>query len=111
MFNKGQLAGLMKQAQAMQDNLKKAQDELGNIEVTGESGSGLVKVTMTCKHDVKRVQIDPSLVVPDDKDMLEDLVAAAFNDAVRKAEETSQAKLGKITAGMPGLPAGMKFPF
>jgi len=111
MFNKGQLAGLMKQAQAMQDNLKKAQDELGTIEVTGESGSGLVKVTMTCKHDVKRVQIDPSLVVPDDKDMLEDLVAAAFNDAVRKAEETSQAKLGKITAGMPGLPAGMKFPF
>jgi len=111
MFNKGQLAGLMKQAQAMQDNLKKAQDELGTIEVTGESGSGLVKVTMTCKHDVKRVQIDPSLVIADEKDMLEDLVAAAFNDAVRKAEETSQAKLGKITAGMPGLPAGMKFPF
>ena len=111
MFNKGQLAGLMKQAQAMQDNLKKAQDELGTIEVTGESGSGLVKVTMTCKHDVKRLQIDPSLLVADEKDMLEDLVAAAFNDAVRKAEETSQAKLGKITAGMPGLPPGMKLPF
>ena len=110
MFNKGQLAGLMKQAQAMQDNLKKAQDELANIEVSGESGSGLVKVTMTCKHDVRRVQIDPSLLA-DDKDMLEDLVAAAFNDAVRKAEETSQAKLGKITAGMPGLPPGMKLPF
>jgi DNA-binding YbaB/EbfC family protein len=110
MFNKGQLAGLMKQAQAMQDNLKKAQDELANIEVSGESGSGLVKVTMTCKHDVKRVEIDPSLLA-DDKDMLEDLVAAAFNDAVRKAAETSEAKLGKITSGMPGLPPGMKLPF
>ena len=99
MFNKGQLAGLMKQAQAMQDNMKKAQDELGFIEVNGESGAGLVKVTMTCKHDVKRVTIDPSLV------------AAAFNAAVRKAEETSAEKMGKITAGMPGLPGGMKFPF
>jgi DNA-binding YbaB/EbfC family protein len=77
MFNKGQLAGLMKQAQAMQDNMKKAQDELGSIEVTGESGAGLVKVTMTCKHEVRRVTIDPSLLA-DDKDMLEDLVAAAF---------------------------------
>jgi DNA-binding YbaB/EbfC family protein len=110
MFNKGQLAGLMKQAQAMQDNMKKAQDELGNIEVTGESGAGLVKVTMTCKHDVKRVTIDPSLLA-EDKDMLEDLVAAAFNAAVRKAEDTSGEKMGKITAGMPSLPGGMKFPF
>jgi nucleoid-associated protein EbfC len=109
MFNKGQLAGLMKQAQAMQDNMKKAQDELGLVEVTGESGAGLVKITMTCKHDVKRVEIDPSLLA-DDKDMLEDLVAAAFNAAVRKAEETSQEKMGKLTAGMP-LPAGMKLPF
>ena len=100
MFNKGQLAGLMKQAQAMQDNLKKAQDELAFIEVEGESGAGLVKVTMTCKHEVKRITIDPSLLA-DDKDMLEDLVAAAFNAAVRKAEETSSEKLGKITAGMP----------
>lgn len=107
MFNKGQLAGLMKQAQAMQDNMKKAQEELGGIEVTGESGSGLVKVTMTCKHDVRRVEIAPALLA-DDKDMIEDLVAAAFNDAVRKAEETSQAKMGKLTAG---LPAGMKLPF
>ena len=106
---KGQLAGLMKQAQAMQDNLKKAQDELANIEVEGQSGAGLVKVTMTCKHDVKRVQIDPSLVVADDKDMLEDLVAAAFNDAARKVEETSQAKMGKIS--VPGMPGGMKLPF
>ena len=110
MFNKGQLAGLMKQAQAMQDNMKKAQEELAFIEVKGESGSGLAKVLMTCKHEVKRITIDPSLLA-DDKDMLEDLMAAAFNDAVRKAEETSQAKLGKITAGMPGLPGGMKFPF
>ena len=110
MFNKGQLAGLMKQAQTMQDNMKKAQEELGNIEVSGESGAGLVKVLMTCKHDVRRVTIDPSLLT-EDKDMLEDLVAAAFNAAVRKAEDTSTEKMGKITAGMPGLPGGMKFPF
>ena len=109
MFNKGQLAGLMKQAQAMQDNLKKAQDELATIEVSGESGAGLVKVTMTCKHDVKRVVIDPSLL-GEDKDMLEDLVAAAFNDGIRRAEEVSQEKMGKLTAGMP-LPPGMKLPF
>ena len=102
---KGQLAGLMKQAQAMQDNLRRAQDELGSIEVEGQSGAGLVKVTMTCKHDVRRVAIDPSLL-GDDRDMLEDLVAAAFNAAVRKAEETSQEKMGKLTAGMPGLPGG-----
>ena len=106
---KAQLAGLMKQAQQMQDNLKRAQEELALIEVEGQSGAGLVKVLMTCKHDVKRVSIDPSLLA-DDKDMLEDLVAAAFNDAVRRAEETSQEKMGKLTAGMP-LPPGMKFPF
>ena len=109
MFNKGQLAGLMKQAQAMQDNLKKAQEELALIEVTGEAGAGMVKVVMTCKHDVRRVTIDPSLLA-DDKDMLEDLVAAAFNDGVRRAEQVSQEKMGKLTAGMP-LPPGMKFPF
>ena len=110
MFNKGQLAGLMKQAQAMQDNIKKTQDELATIEVTGESGSGLVKVLMTCKHDVKRVSIDASLL-SDDKDMLEDLIAAAFNDGARKAEEATEAKMGKLTGGMPGLPGGMKLPF
>ena len=110
MFNKGQLAGLMKQAQAMQENLKKAQDELAFIEVTGESGSGMVKILMTCKHQVKRVTIAPSLL-NDDKDMLEDLIAAAFNDAARKAEETSEAKMGKLTGGMPGLPGGLKLPF
>ncbi len=106
---KGQIAGLMKQAQAMQDNMKKAQEELALMEVEGQSGAGLVKVTMTCKNDVKRVTIDPSLLA-EDKDMLEDLVAAAFNDAVRRAEEVSTAKMGKLTAGMP-LPPGMKFPF
>lgn len=110
MFNKGQLAGLMKQAQAMQENLKKAQDELAFIEVTGEAGSGLVKILMTCKHEVKRVSIDPSLMT-DDKDMLEDLIAAAFNDAARKAEEASEAKMGKLTGGMPSLPGGLKLPF
>lgn len=106
---KGQLAGLMKQAQAMQDNLKKAQDELALIEVEGQSGAGLVKVLMTCKHDVKRITIDPSLLA-DDKDMLEDLVAAAVNDAVRRAAATSEEKMGKLTSGMP-MPPGMKFPF
>jgi DNA-binding YbaB/EbfC family protein len=106
---KNQLAGLMKQAQAMQDNLRKAQEELATVEVEGQAGAGLVKVTMTCRHDVKRVSIDPSLL-GDDKDMLEDLVAAAFNDGIRRAEATSQEKMGKLTAGMPQIP-GMKFPF
>jgi nucleoid-associated protein EbfC len=106
---KNQLAGLMKQAQAMQDNLRKAQEELATIEVEGQSGAGLVKVQMTCKHDVKRVTIDPSLLA-DDKDMLEDLVAAAINDAVRRVEQTTQEKMGKLTAGMPNIP-GMKLPF
>ncbi len=106
---KGQLAGLMKQAQAMQENMKRAQDELASVEVEGQSGAGLVKVTMTCKHAVRRVAIDPSLLA-DDKDMLEDLVAAAFNDAVRRAEEVSAEKMGKLTAGLP-MPPGMKFPF
>jgi DNA-binding YbaB/EbfC family protein len=106
---KGQLAGLMKQAQAMQDNMKKMQDQLAGIEVEGQAGAGMVKVVMTCKNDVKRVTIDPSLL-GDDKDMLEDLVAAAFNDAVRKAEATSQEKMGSLTAGLP-LPPGFKLPF
>ena len=107
---KGGIGNLMKQAQQMQDNMQKLQAKIAEMEVEGESGAGLVKVLMTCKHDVKRVTIDPSLLA-DDKDMLEDLVAAAFNAAVRKAEETSQEKMGKLTAGMPGLPGGMKFPF
>ena len=106
---KGQLAGLMKQAQAMQENMKRAQDEIALLEVEGQSGAGLVKVTMTGKHEVKRIVIDPSLLA-EDKDMLEDLVAAAFNDGLRRAEELSAAKMGKLTAGMP-LPPGMKLPF
>jgi len=106
---KGQLAGLMKQAQAMQDNMKKMQDQLATIEVEGQAGAGMVKVIMTCKNDVKRVTIDPSLL-GEDKDMLEDLVAAAFNDAVRKAEATSSEKMAGMTAGLP-LPPGFKLPF
>ena len=109
MFNKGQLAGLMKQAQAMQDNLKKAQDELANVEVTAESGAGLVKVTMTGSHSVRRVAIDPSLM-EDDQEMLEDLIAAAFNDAVRRVEEQNKSKMGEVTGGMQ-LPPGFKMPF
>ena len=106
---KNQLAGLMKQAQAMQDNMKKAQEQLALVEVEGQSGAGLVKIVMTCKNDVKRVSIDPTLLA-DDKDMLEDLVAAAFNDAVRKAEATSAEKMAGLTGGM-NLPAGFKMPF
>jgi len=106
---KGGLAGLMKQAQQMQENMKKMQEELATIEVEGQSGAGMVKVTMTCRHDVKRVVIDESLL-KDGKDMLEDLIAAAMNDAVRRAEATTQEKMGGMTAGM-GLPPGMKLPF
>jgi DNA-binding YbaB/EbfC family protein len=106
---KNQLAGLMKQAQTMQDNMKKAQDQLALVEVEGQSGAGLVKIVMTCKNDVKRVSIDPSLLA-DDKEMLEDLVAAAFNDAVRKAEVTSAEKMGGLASGMQ-LPPGFKMPF
>ncbi len=106
---KNQLAGLMKQAQQMQDNMKKAQEELANTEVEGQAGAGLVKVTMTCRHAVKRVTIDPSLV-GDDRDMLEDLVAAAFNDAIRRVESTTQEKMSGLTAGLP-LPPGFKLPF
>lgn len=106
---KGGLGNLMKQAQQMQENMKRAQEELANVEVEGQSGAGLVKVVMTCRHDVKRVTIDDSLL-GDDKDMLEDLIAAAVNDAVRKVEATTQEKMGGAMAGMP-MPPGMKFPF
>ena len=109
MINKGQLAGLMKQAQQMQDNMRRMQDQLAGIEIEGQAGAGLVKVVMTCKHDVKRVSIDPALLA-DDKDMLEDLVAAAVNDAVRRVESTVQEKMAGVTAGLP-LPPGMKLPF
>jgi len=106
---KNQLAGLMKQAQQMQDNLKRAQEELALMEVEGSSGAGLVKVVMTGKHDVKRVTIDPSLV-GEDKDMLEDLVAAAINDAVRRVESATQEKMSGLATGMP-MPPGFKLPF
>ncbi|HEX7813303.1 MAG TPA: YbaB/EbfC family nucleoid-associated protein [Burkholderiales bacterium] len=106
---KGQLSGLMKQAQQMQENLKKAQEEIALMEVEGQAGAGMVKVLMTGRHDVKRVSIDPSLM-GDDKDMLEDLVAAAMNDAVRRVEAATQEKIGSLTSGF-GLPPGMKLPF
>ena len=106
---KPNLGGLLKQAQQMQDNMKRMQEQLAVVEVEGQSGAGLVKVTMTCRHDVKRVTIDASLLT-DDKDMLEDLIAAAFNDAVRRVETTIQEKVGDMTAGMP-LPPGFKLPF
>jgi DNA-binding YbaB/EbfC family protein len=108
MFNKGGIANLMKQAQQMQEKMMKAQEELGQLEVEGQSGAGAVKVVMTCKHDVKRVTIDPSVM--DDKEMLEDLIAAAVNDANRRAEQTMQDKMSGFTAGM-NLPPGMKLPF
>jgi nucleoid-associated protein EbfC len=106
---KGQLSGLMKQAQQMQENLKKAQEEIAQMEVEGQSGAGMVKISMTGRHDVKRVSIDPSLM-GDDKDMLEDLIAAAVNDAVRRVETATQEKMGALTSGF-GLPPGMKLPF
>ena len=106
---RGNIGQLMKQAQAMQANMQKMQDQLAQLEVEGQSGAGLVKIQMTCKYDVKRVSIDPSLV-GDDKEMLEDLVAAAFNDAARRVEATIAEKMSSVTAGM-GLPPGMKLPF
>ena len=106
---KNQIAGLMKQAQQMQDNLKKAQEDLARIEVEGQAGAGMVKVLMTCRHDVKRVTIDPSLL-GEDRDMLEDLIAAAVNDAVRRVEATTQEKMSGLTMGMP-MPPGLKLPF
>ena len=106
---KGQLAGLMKQAQQMQENLKKAQEEIASLEVEGQAGAGMVKVVMTGRHDVRRVSIDSSLL-GEDKDMLEDLVAAAVNDAVRRVEAATQEKMSTVAAGLP-LPPGMKLPF
>lgn len=105
---KGGLGNLMKQAQQMQENMQKMQEQLGSIEVEGQAGAGMVKVTMTCRHDVKRITIDSSVM--DDKEMLEDLVAAAVNDAVRRAEQTSQEKMAGFTSGL-NLPPGLKLPF
>jgi nucleoid-associated protein EbfC len=106
---KGGIGNLMKQAQQMQENMQKLQAKIAEMEVEGSAGAGLVKVTMTGKHDVKRVSIDPTLLA-DDKDMLEDLVAAAVNDAVRKVETMVQDKMASATAGLP-LPPGFKLPF
>lgn len=106
---KGQIAGLMKQAQQMQENMRKMQEQLAQIEVEGQAGAGTVKVVMNCRHEVKRVAIDPG-AIGDDREMLEDLIVAAVNDAVRKVEATSQEKMAGVTAGLP-LPPGMKLPF
>ena len=105
---KGGIAGLMKQAQQMQENMKKMQDQLASVEVEGQSGAGMVKVQMTCKYAVRRVSFDASVM--EDKEMLEDLVAAALNDAVRKVEAATQEKMAGVTAGL-NLPPGMKMPF
>ena len=105
---KGGIAGLMKQAQQMQENMKKAQEQLAQLEVEGQSGAGMVRVVMTCAHDVRRVSIDPSVM--DDREMLEDLVAAAINDAARRAEVVSQEKMSGFTSGL-NLPPGFKLPF
>ncbi len=106
---KGGMGNLMKQAQQMQAKMQKAQEELANMEVVGESGAGMVKVTMTGSHSVRRVEIDESLM-EDDKDMVEDLVAAAFNDAVRRVEEQNKSKMADLTGGMQ-MPPGFKMPF
>ncbi|HIZ50398.1 MAG TPA: YbaB/EbfC family nucleoid-associated protein [Candidatus Pseudomonas excrementavium] len=106
---KGGMAGLMKQAQQMQEKMQKMQEELANAEVTGQSGAGLVSVLMTGRHDVRRVSIDDSLMT-EDKEVLEDLIAAAFNDAVRKLEQQNQEKMAGLTSGM-NLPDGFKMPF
>lgn len=109
MFGKGGLGNMMKQAQQMQEKMKQAQEEIANLEVTGEAGAGMVKVTMTGRHDVKRVEIDPSLM-DDDKELLEDLVAAATNAAVRKVEDETKEKMSGATEGL-NLPPGMNLPF
>ena len=106
---KGGIGQLMKQAQQMQADMQKAQEEMASLTVTGESGAGLVRITMTCKHELKCLEIDDSLI-GDDKEMLEDLIIAAFNDAVRRVEKTVQEKFSGMTAGL-SLPPGMKLPF
>lgn len=106
---KGGIGNILRQAQAMQENLRKAQEELAKMEVTGSAGGGMVTVAMTCRHDVRRVSIDPALL-QDDKEVLEDLIAAAMNDAVRKVEQTAQEKMAGLTTGL-GLPGGLSLPF
>ena len=106
---KGGMGNIMKQAQAMQEKMQRAQEEITRLEVTGEAGAGMVKVTMTGNHNVRRISIDDSLMA-DDKEMLEDLIAAAINDAVRRVEETTKEKMASVTGGMQ-LPPGFKMPF
>ena len=106
---KGGLGGMMKQAQQMQQNMQKVQAELATVEVEGQAGSGMVKVTMTCAHEVRRVSLDDN-VLTDDKEMLEDLIVLAVNDALKKVELTSQQRMSGFTSGL-GLPPGMKLPF
>ena len=106
---KGGIGQLMKQAQEMQANMKKAQEEMASLTVTGESGAGAVRITLTCKHQVRSLEIDDSMI-GDDKEMLEDLITAAFNDAIRRVEQTVQEKFSGMTAGL-SLPPGMKLPF
>ena len=106
---KGGIGQLMKQAQQMQADMKKAQEEMAKVTVTGESGAGMVKITMTCQHQVQALEIDESLI-GDDKEMLEDLIIAAFNDAIRRVEKTIQEKFSGVASGL-SLPPGMKMPF
>ncbi|MCH7537178.1 MAG: YbaB/EbfC family nucleoid-associated protein [Proteobacteria bacterium] len=106
---KGGIGQLMKQAQEMQASMKKVQDEMASVSVTGESGAGMVRITMTCQHQIQALEIDDSLL-GEDKDMLEDLIVAAFNDVIRRVEKTVQEKFSGMGAGM-GLPPGMKLPF
>jgi DNA-binding YbaB/EbfC family protein len=106
---KADIGSLMKQAQKMQAQMQKAKEELATLEVAGEAGGGLVQIRMTCKHEVRKLTIDPSLV-GDDREMLEDVLIAAFNDALRKVERTVQDKMGSMTAGL-GLPPGLQLPF
>ncbi len=105
---KNQIAGLMRQAQQVQDNIKKAQEDLANVTIEGVSGGGLIRILMTCRYTVKKITIDPSLLM-DDKDLLEDLLVAASNDALRKIESTSKEKMSSMTGGLT-LPIDMKFP-
>ncbi len=106
---RGNLGNMMKQAQQVQEGMKQMQEKLAMVEIEGQSGAGMVKVVMTCRHDVKSISIDDSLI-GDDKEMLEDLIAAAVNDAVRRVESTTQEKMAELTGGL-GLPPGMKLPF
>ncbi|AMG29745.1 nucleoid-associated protein, YbaB/EbfC family [Grimontia hollisae] len=110
MFGKGGMGNLMKQAQLMQERMQKMQEEIANMEVTGEAGAGLVKVTITGSHSVRRVELDDSLMEEDEKEMLEDLIAAAFNDAARRIEEAQKEKMASVTGGMQ-MPPGFKMPF